>query len=85
MIFIGGIQDFKKKVGNTGRFACSQCGNTDFYDLIRVRKWFTLFFVPIFPISTQYWASCPHCGSGHQISKEHAQKELELNNFEQID
>ena len=43
-------------------FICETCGNNAAHHLIkRVRK-FSLFFIPLFPVSTKYVDSCTACG-----------------------
>jgi len=43
---------------------CPTCGNQSLWHLVRVLRWFTLFFVPIFPYSTTYAVMCPVCSRG---------------------
>jgi hypothetical protein len=40
---------------------CSKCRNTEPWILYRLSRWFTLFFIPIFPHGYTYWHSCPIC------------------------
>ena len=35
---------------SSGPFHCPRCGPEKTYDLIKVARWFTLYFIPIFPI-----------------------------------
>ena len=47
---------------------CPVCSNgcTDF---AKITTWFTLFFIPIFPIGFKYVEICPNCGNGHKMGK----------------
>ncbi|HEV3143230.1 MAG TPA: zinc ribbon domain-containing protein [Gemmataceae bacterium] len=46
-----------------GEFYCPQCDARGDYQLMLVRRWVTIFFVPIFPISGgQVYVECRHCG-----------------------
>jgi hypothetical protein len=47
-----------------GDFDCPHCQNHSSYQLKQVRRFFTLFFIPIFPISSPLrYVECGHCGS----------------------
>jgi uncharacterized tellurite resistance protein B-like protein len=50
MIFIFGFRNRASKVSE-GDFFCPRCGADRHYVLQRFRRWFTLFFLPIFPMS----------------------------------
>ncbi len=52
-----------------GIHTCSHCGNTQEWNLVKVRTWFTLFFVPVIPYSTKYVAMCPVCQWGFHTDK----------------
>jgi Ni,Fe-hydrogenase I cytochrome b subunit len=45
-------------------FACTLCGSTAAQRLHRLRTWFTLFFVPVFPFGHgRYVLQCAYCGT----------------------
>jgi hypothetical protein len=50
---------------STGEFFCPRCGADRSYVLQRIRRWFTLFFLPIFPIgkSLGEQVKCSTCGT----------------------
>ena len=48
MILIWGFRARAKAV-STGEFFCSHCGADRSYVLQQVRRWFTFFFIPLFP------------------------------------
>jgi hypothetical protein len=50
---------------STGEFFCSRCGADRSYVLQRIRRWFTLFFVPIFPMGKVLGeqVKCSTCGT----------------------
>ena len=50
MIFIFGTRGREVKAGE-GRFHCPQCEGERGYRLMKVKNYFTLFFIPIFPFS----------------------------------
>ena len=48
-------------------YVCDRCGNHAAHHLVkRVRK-FSLFFVPLFPVSTKYLDTCVACGRTLEI------------------
>lgn len=51
---------------------CGRCGNPAAHSLKKRVSKFTLFFVPLFPISTKYVTQCTFCGAAQQLSKEQA-------------
>ncbi|MFJ9174733.1 zinc-ribbon domain-containing protein [Streptomyces sp. NPDC102360] len=52
-------------------YVCGSCGNPAAHTLRKFVTKFTLFFVPLFPISTKYQAQCTFCGAAHQVPKDH--------------
>ncbi|MFJ4923376.1 zinc-ribbon domain-containing protein [Streptomyces sp. NPDC088725] len=55
---------------------CGRCGNPSAHTLRKRVVKFTLFFVPLFPISTQYASQCTFCGEEQRITKEQADQVL---------
>jgi zinc-ribbon family len=51
---------------------CGYCNTPAAHPLTRVRKYFTLFFVPVLPLGTKYYISCTMCGRTTQITQEAA-------------
>lgn len=57
-------------------FVCEQCGQQAAHQLVkRVRK-FSLFFIPLFPISTHYVDTCTACGRVLDVSREQAERAM---------
>jgi hypothetical protein len=51
----------RNKVLNSGQFHCPTCG-TRMYKGLRVAKWFTLYFIPVFPMETLGdYVECQSC------------------------
>ena len=45
-----------------GRFTCPRCNGSSSFHEKRVRSWFTLYFIPVFPIgSPGYYVECQDC------------------------
>ena len=51
---------------------CSRCHTAAAQSVIRVRTFFTLFFVPLIPLGSKYHATCTICGSTVSVTKEQA-------------
>lgn len=66
-VIIFGSTGLTKQV-SSGRFYCPRCDDPDAgYDLKSVRRWFTLYFIPIFPISGhERYVECRHCRQAYQ-------------------
>jgi hypothetical protein len=52
---------------------CQRCQRPSAHAVFKVRTWFTLFFIPIFPVSIKYATACSMCGVGTQIDKAQAE------------
>lgn len=52
---------------------CGWCGNPAAHTLRKRVTKFTLFFVPLFPISVKYATQCTFCGGEQKIPKEQAE------------
>ena len=64
MILIWGFRARAKTV-STGEFFCSHCGADRSYVLQQIRRWFTLFFIPLFPVGKRLGEQvrCSTCGT----------------------
>lgn len=51
---------------------CGRCGNPAAHSLRKRVVKFTLFFIPLFPISTKYSTQCTFCGTELAVPKEQA-------------
>lgn len=63
IIFGWGKQTISQ-VGIVFKNLCGNCHNEEYWVLKKTTKWFTLFFIPIIPYSTEYFLSCPICTYG---------------------
>lgn len=59
-----------KEFGGQGEILCRRCNNTREWSYKKITSWFTLFFIPIIPYSTNYVRVCPICGEHDKLSKE---------------
>ncbi len=44
------------------QYPCPQCHQNSFHTIVRSQRWFTLFFIPVFPFSKQSISRCNICG-----------------------
>lgn len=54
-------------------FACRFCGARDEQRVLRSRNKISLFFVPLFTVSTRYLLECSNCGTVSPIEKDEAE------------
>ncbi|MFJ2740253.1 zinc-ribbon domain-containing protein [Streptomyces sp. NPDC087440] len=53
---------------------CGHCGNPSAHALRKRVTKFTLFFVPLFPVSTKYATQCTFCGAERRLEREEAER-----------
>ncbi|WP_333772692.1 zinc-ribbon domain-containing protein [Streptomyces sp. IBSBF 3136] len=54
--------------------ACRHCGNPAAHTVTKHVTKFTLFFVPLFPVSTRFATQCTFCGTEQEVSREWAEQ-----------
>ncbi len=64
MILIWGLRA-RAKTLSTGEFFCAHCGTDRSYVLAQIRRWFTFFFIPLFPVGKPLGEQvrCSTCGT----------------------
>lgn len=69
-MIICGTRGFRKIIGSTMKmYFCNRCGRMEIFEIMQEWVWFTLFFIPIFPIYKNYYLVCPHCQGIAEIKK----------------
>lgn len=48
---------------------CFHCNNTSRWILSKTTLWFSLFFIPVIPLKTEYAEFCPVCKQGKRLSR----------------
>lgn len=61
---------------NVVAFVCGYCGVHAQQRVLKRSTKLTLFFVPLFPISTSYMNQCTHCGALTRITADQARHSL---------
>ncbi|NIH82843.1 zinc-ribbon domain-containing protein [Amycolatopsis viridis] len=70
------IYGWRKSVQDlaTATYLCGNCQNPSAHALRRAVTKFTLFFIPLFPISSRYFTVCTFCGMTNKLTKQEAQQ-----------
>ena len=68
-VFGWGMQTVKN-LGEVSIYHCNHCNNDRPWTLHIRRTWFTLFFIPIIPYSTQRFMICPICKNGVLLNQQ---------------
>lgn len=65
-----------EKICQEGQFQCPDCGCERDFKLIRIRNFFTLFFIPLIPFEEQgHYVECQHCKTSfHPLIIDHYQQ-----------
>ena len=71
MILIFGTKRKFKNLGALENCHCSRCNNTSDWNFMEYRDWFTLFWIPVFPISgRKEYLECPICHQAYEVPKD---------------
>ena len=54
-------------------YVCEVCGNQAAHQLVRRTNRFTLFFIPLFPVSTRYIDTCAFCARSISVPRDRAE------------
>lgn len=54
------------------RFLCTTSNQPAAHRLSQITRWFTLFFIPVFPIGRRYVLTCSACGESSKLTKQQA-------------
>ena len=58
----------------TVNLVCGNCHNPAAQQVIRRMRWFTLFFIPVFPVSVSRSMTCTYCGVTTKLAKDDADR-----------
>jgi hypothetical protein len=56
---------------------CGRCHNPNNMQLVEISNWFSLFFIPIFKITKEFYLVCPHCGAARKVPNKEAKAMIE--------
>ena len=57
---------------------CPNCHNETALHYVESRRWFRLYFIPLFPYATKHYLLCPVCTRGTQLDRVQAQHALAM-------
>ena len=78
MFIIWGTREKEKELGISQQsYQCTHCNNVSNYKIFRRKNWFTVFWIPIIPLSSKYFISCPICNYGQKIKKAEALEKIQ--------
>jgi hypothetical protein len=63
----------RNKVLGQAPYTCQQCRREGFHTIVRSRRWFTLFFIPLFPFTKTSTSRCNLCGVQTRIQNAQAE------------
>ncbi len=73
MFFIIGTRYKDKPLTETpSSELCMNCGEKSKHIIVRERKYFTFFFIPLIPLHTRYVFKCPACTYSRKITRAEA-------------
>jgi|ERR1035437_2813963 hypothetical protein len=73
-MIIFGYRTILKNIGVVFKKMCDHCHNEDYWVLTKVTRWFTLFFIPVIPVSSKYHLTCPICKYGLVLNGDQVEK-----------
>jgi len=60
MLFLFGMRSKAKVIGQVER-TCSKCAKSTVQSVIDSQRWFTVFFIPVIPMGSNYTVRCNLC------------------------
>ena len=49
---------------------CQNCKRTSYWQLEKISKYFTIFFIPIYSYNDNFWFHCPICNHGVELDND---------------
>ena len=73
-MIIFGFKGRTKDAGEAVPAVCPRCHNGTFFHYVSRTRWFSLFFVPVIPISSKHFIVCPVCSFGVALDTDGQQR-----------
>ncbi len=73
MLLIFGTRRMRKVLA-TVMAMCGRCQRPSAHAVVRMKTWFTFFFVPLIPLGTKYLSVCTLCGGATAIDRAEAER-----------
>lgn len=76
MFFIGifGVQDKSKSIETKQNVICPLCGAYGRYEVMKIYRYFHIFFIPVWKWNVRYVIKTRCCGNVYEIDKEMGQR-----------
>lgn len=68
-----GFRGKRTSLGTAFRI-CAHCQRPCSQAVARIQRWFTLFFIPVFPFSTRYVTVCSMCSAATRVDRARAEE-----------
>lgn len=78
MIFIFGYQPVNKSIGPVHEVTCPNCHHQKHWLLKKTTYYISLFFLPVIPIKTDLFISCPICKFNKPLTREEFKQQEKL-------
>ncbi|GCF08414.1 zinc-ribbon domain-containing protein [Dictyobacter arantiisoli] len=75
-MIVYGFRSRNKVLGQVA-YVCPQCHKNSYHTIVRSRRWFTLFFIPLFPFTKTSTSRCNICGVQTRIHNQQAEAYFE--------
>lgn len=72
MLIIFGFRRYLEQLAML-TLTCSQCHTSCAHPLSRAVTKFSLFFIPLFPVRSEYLVQCTYCGASSRLTKHQAE------------
>ncbi len=59
------------------QYVCPGCHQPTYHAVVRSKYWFTLFFIPLFPVSKSTTARCMKCGLQEKVNNKQADEMIQ--------
>jgi len=69
-VLFGLDKETRRDYGPTIPVVCPRCHNSTHLRLVEIKRWFTLFFIPLFPCQWTYRLECAICSRGVELDDE---------------
>lgn len=77
-ILFGFDKETRRDYGAAFPVICPRCHNPTRLRVVEIKKWFTLFLIPILPYESTYWLRCEICSHGVKLSDDQFEKAKRL-------
>lgn len=69
-VIFGWNHQIVSNIGPVLSQVCPNCKNDEYWHLLKISNWFTLFFIPLIPYENKRLIMCPVCKEGMRIDGE---------------